>query len=151
MGLRTEGPCPTDAGTKHSPGNTAGSSAGTIQPAIPFQQAAQLQSQPTAPHKQLVQPSSQPAMLYQQAVQPPRRSTGRGLLARPTSDEATPAADPTYPDWGRPQTRGRGLRGRSTSHPRQGQGIATNAPSTASPQFQLSHHSHPGPAEMAAK
>ena len=87
-------------------------------------------------------------------MQPPRRSTGRGLLARPTSDGAAPAADSTYPDRGRQQTRGRGLRGRSTSRPRRGQGIATNAPSTAAQrdsQFQPGRHSRPGPAEMAAK
>ena len=87
-------------------------------------------------------------------MQPPRRSTGRGLLARPTSDGADPAADPTYPDRGRQQTRGWGLRGRSTSCPRRGRGIATNAPSTAPlrySHFQPGHRSHPGPAEMAAK
>ena len=101
-----------------------------------------------------MQPSSQPATPYQQAVQPPRRSTGKGLLAQPTSDGAAPAADPTYPDWGRQKTRGRGLRGRSTSHPGRGRGIATNAPSTVPPRdshFQPSHRSHPGPTEMAAK
>ena len=54
-----------------------------------------------------MQPSSQPAMPHQQAMQLPRRSTGRGLLARPTSEEATPATGPTYPDRGRPQTRDR--------------------------------------------
>ena len=78
---------------------------GPSQPATPSQQAAQPQSRPTAPHKQPVQSSSQPTTPYQQAVQPPRRSTGRGLLARPTSDGAAPAADPTYPDRGRQQTR----------------------------------------------
>ena len=51
------------------------------QPATPYQQAAQPQSQPAAPYEQVVQPSSQPATPYQQAVQLPRRSTGRGLLA----------------------------------------------------------------------
>ena len=90
---------------------------GPSQPATPSQQAVQPQSRPTAPHEQPVQPSSQPATPYQQAVQPPRRSTGRGLLAQPTSDIAAPAADPTYPDWGRQQIRGRGLRGRLTSCP----------------------------------
>ena len=130
---------------------------GPPQPATSSQQATQLQSQPTAPHEQLVQPSSQPATPYQQAVQPPRRSTGSGLLARPTSDGAAPAADSTYPDRGRQQTRGRGLRGRSTSRPGQGRGIATNAPSTATQrnsQFQPSRRSRPGcpgPAKMAAK
>ena len=119
---------------------------GPPQPATPSQQAAQL-----------VQPLSQPATLYQQAVQPPRRSTGRGLLAQATSDGAAPAADSTYPDQGRQQMRARGLRGRSTSHPGQGRGIAANAPLTAmqgDSQFQPSCGSHPGcpgPAEMAAK
>ena len=77
----------------------------------PSQQAAQLQSQPTAPHEQPVQPSSQPATPYEQAVQLPRRSTGRGLLARPTSDGPAPPADSIYLDCGRQQTRGRGLPG----------------------------------------
>ena len=93
---------------------------GPSQPATPSQQAAQPQSRPAAPQEQLVQPLSQPPTPYQQAVQPPRRSTGRGLLARPTSDGAAPAADPTYPDRCRQQTRGQGLRGRLTSHPRKG-------------------------------
>ena len=127
---------------------------GPFQPAAPSQQAAPLQSQPAAPHEQLVQPSSQPATQCQQAVQPPRRTTGRGLLARPTSDGATPATDSTYLDRGRQQTRGRGLRGRLTSRPGWGRGIATNAPLTAAQRdspFQPSCHSCPGPAEMAAK
>ena len=88
------------------------------QPATPYQQAAQRQSQPTTPYEQAVQPSNQPATPYQQAVQPPRRSTGRGLLARPTSDRAAPAANQTIPERGRQQARGRGNRGRSVSHPR---------------------------------
>ena len=90
---------------------------GPPQPATPSQQAAQPQSQPTAPHEQLVQPLSQPATPYQQAMHPPRRLTGRGLLARPTSDRAAPASDSNYLDRGRQPTRGRGLRGRSTSRP----------------------------------
>ena len=90
------------------------------QPATPYQQAVQPQSQPATPYEQAVQPSSQPATPYQQAVQPPRRPTGRGLLARPTSDRATPAADRTIPKHGRQQARGRGVRGRSVSHPRRG-------------------------------
>ena len=120
----------------------------------PSQQAAQLQSQPAAPHEQSVQPSSQPATPYEQAMQPPRRSTGRGLLARPTSDGPAPPADSIYLDRGRQQTRGRGLLGRSTSRPRWGRGIAANAPSTEDQrdsQFQPGHRSQPGPAEMAAK
>ena len=51
----------------------------------------------------------QPATLYQQAMQPPRRSTGRGLLARPPSDRAAPASESNYPDRGRQQTWGWGL------------------------------------------
>ena len=51
------------------------------QPATPYQQAVQPQSQLTTPYEQAVQPSSQPATPYEQAVQPPRRPTGRGLLA----------------------------------------------------------------------
>ena len=87
------------------------------QPATPYQQAAQPQSQPATPYEQAVQPSSQPATPYQQAVQPPRRSTGRGLLAQPTSDRAAPAPDQTIPDRRRQQARGRGVRGRSVSRP----------------------------------
>ena len=70
---------------------------GPSQPAAPPQQAAQLLSQPAAPHEQ---PS-----------QPPRKSTGRGLLAQPTSDRPTPPADFIYQDRGRQQTRGQGLPG----------------------------------------
>ena len=51
------------------------------QPATPYQQAVQPQSQSTAPYEQVAQPLSQPATPYQQAVQPPRRLAGRGLLA----------------------------------------------------------------------
>ena len=87
------------------------------QPATPYQQAAQPQSQPATPYEQVVQPSSQPATPYQQAVQPPRRPAGRGLLARPPSERATPAPDQTIPDRGRQLARGRGIRGRSVSCP----------------------------------
>ena len=127
------------------------------QTATPYQQAVQPQSQPTTPYEQVVQPSSQPATPYQQAVQPPRRPAGRGLLAQPTSDRAAPAADRTIPDRGRQQTMGRGIRGRSVSHPRQGQGMTTNAPSTTTQgdtQSQPGHRSwprRPNPAEIAAK
>ena len=127
------------------------------QPATPYQQAVQLQSQPTTPCKQVVQPSSQPATPYQQAVQLPRRSTGRGLLARPTSDGAAPAPDQTILDCGRQQARGQGIRGRSASHPRRGRGMTTNTPSTTTqgnPQSQPGHRSQPGRpglVEMAAK
>ena len=104
-----------------------------------------------------MQPSSQPATPYQQAVQLPRRSTGRGLLAQPTSDRAAPAPDQTIPDHGRQQARGRGIRGRSASHPGRGRGMTTNAPSTTTqgnPQSQPGRCSRPrcpGPVEMAAK
>ena len=127
------------------------------QPATPYQQAAQPQSQPTTPYEQAVQPSSQPATPYQQAVQPPRRSTGRGLLARPTSDRAASAPDQTIPDHGRQQARGWGIRGRSVSRPGRGQGMTTNAPLTTTQgdaQFQPGHRSQPGCpdlAQMAAK
>ena len=127
------------------------------QPATPYQQAVQLQSQPATPYEQVVQPSSQPATPYQQAVQPPRRPAGRGLLAQPTSDRAAPAADRTIPDHRRQQARGRGIRGRSVSHPRRGRGMTTNAPLTTTQgdaQSQPGHHSWPGRpdlAEIAAK
>ena len=87
------------------------------QPITPYQQAAQPQSQPTAPYEQVVQPSSQPATPCQQAVQPPRRPAGRGLLAQPPSDRATPAPNQTIPGCRRQQARGWGVRGRSVSHP----------------------------------
>ena len=87
------------------------------QPATPYLQSAQLQSQPATPYEQAAQLQSQPATLYQQAVQPPRKLAGRGLLARPPSDRATPAPNQTIPDCGRQQTRGWGIRGRSVSHP----------------------------------
>ena len=144
MGLGTEGPSTTDAGTQCPQGMLPTHQPGPSQLATPSQQTAQLQSQPAAPHEQPVQPSSQPVTQYQQAMQLPRRSTRRGLLARPTSDRAAPADDSTYPDWGRQQTRGRGLRGRLTSHPGRGQGIATNAPSTEAQRdspFQPGHSS----------
>ena len=149
MGLRTEGPSTTNAVTSAPQGTLQACQPG------PSQQAAQLQSQPAAPHKQPVQPSSQPATPYEQAVQPPRRSTGRGLLARPTSDGPAPSpADSIYLDRGRQQTRGQGLQGRSTSRPRWGQGIAVNVPLTGDQrdsQFQPGRRSQPRPAEMAAK
>ena len=117
------------------------------QPATPYQQAAQPQSQPAAPHEQSVQPSSQPATPYQQAMQPPRRLAGRGLLARPPSDRATPAPDQTIPDRGRQQARGWGIRGRSASRPGWGRGTTTNAPSTTTQgnvQSQPGHRSRSG-------
>ena len=104
-----------------------------------------------------MQPPSQPATPYQQAVQPPRRPAGRGLLAQPTSDGAAPAADHTIPDHRKQQARGRGIRGRSASHPGWGRGMTTNTPSITTQgnaQSQPGHRSWPGcpgPAEMAAK
>ena len=89
---------------------------GQLAPALPMQA-------PSAPQGMLPvwQPRlCQPATPYQQAVQPPRRPAGRGLTAQPPSDRATPTAGQTIPDHGRPQARGRGLRGRSVSHPRRG-------------------------------
>ena len=113
--------------------------------------------QPATPYQQAVQPLSQPATPYQQAVQPPRRPVGRGLTAQPPSDRATPAAGQTIPDCRRQQARGWGIRGRSVSHPGQGQGMTTNAPSTTTQgamQSQRGHRSRPrcpNPAVMAAK
>ena len=127
------------------------------QPATPYQQAAQPQSQPATPHEQPAQPLSQPATPYQQAVQLPRRPAGRGLLAQPTSDRAAPAANRTIPNCRRQQATGRGIRGRSASHPGWGRGMTTNAPLTTTQgntQSQPSCRSQPGcpdPAEMAAK
>ena len=74
--------------------------------------------QPATPYQQVEQSPSQPATPYQQSVQPPRRPVGRGLTAQPLSDRAAPAASQTIPNCGRPQARGRGVRGRSVSHPR---------------------------------
>ena len=122
------------------------------QPATPYQQAVQPQSQPATPYEKVVQPSSQPATPYQQAVQPPRRPAGRGLLARPPSDRAAPAPNQTIPDHGRQQARGWGIRGRSVSHPGQGRGMTTNAPSTTTQgdtQFQPRHHSWPRCPDLA--
>ena len=99
------------------PSTPQGMLPGPHQPTTPYQQTVQSQSQPAAPYKQAAQPSSQPATPYQQAVQPPRKLTGRGLLARPPSDRATPAQDQTIPDRERQQARGWGTRGRSVSHP----------------------------------
>ena len=127
------------------------------QPATPYQQAAQPQSEPATPYEQVVQPPSQPATPYQQAVQPPRKPAGRGLLAQPPSDRATPAAGQTIPDRGRQQARGRGVRGRSVSRPGRGRGTTTNAPSTTpqgdtqSQPGRRSRPGHPNPAVMAAK
>ena len=114
-------------------------------------------NQPATPYEQVIQPLIQPATPYQQAVQPPRRLAGRGLLARPTSDRATPAADGTIPDCRRQQARGWGIRGRSVSHPGRGRRMTTNAPSTTpqgDAQSQPSLRSQtrcPDPAEVAAK
>ena len=55
---------------------------------------------------------------YQQAVQAPGKSAGRGITVEPPSDRVAPAAGQTTQDRGRQQTRGRGDRGQSASHPR---------------------------------
>ena len=120
MGIGSKGPGTTHAGTEHTQGMLPLHQLRPHQPAAPYQQAAQPQSQPAAPHEQSVQPSSEPATPYQQAVQPPKRPAGRGLLAKPPSDRATPAPDQTIPDRRRQQARGWGIRGRSASCPGQG-------------------------------
>ena len=93
-------------------------------PALPMQSPSAPQGTLPArllgPSQQAAQPQSQPVAPHEQAGQPPRRSTGRGLLARPTSDGPAPPTDSIYLDQGRQQTRGRDLPGRSTSRPRRG-------------------------------
>ena len=157
MGLRSTGPGPTYAALSAPQGMLPVHQLRPHQSATPYQQAAQLQSQPATPYEQAVQPLSQPAAPYQQAVQPPRKPAGRGLLAQPPSDRATPAPDQTIPERGRQQTRAQGVRGRSVSRPRRGQVTVTNAPLTITQgdtQSQPGHRFWPGcpdPAKMAAK
>ena len=165
IGRQTVGPQALGQRTPALPMQASSAPQGTLpvcqprpnQPATPYQQAAQQQSQPATPYEQAVQLSSQPATLYQQAVQPPGKPTGRGLLARPTSDRAAPAADRTIPKRGRQQARGWGIRGRSVSRPGRGRGMTTNAPSTTTQgdaKSKPGHRSWPGcldPAEIAAK
>ena len=131
--LLTEAPAtgglPTPSGGLPSIGRqTVGpQDSGQRTPALPMQAPSASQGmvpvrqprphQPATPYQQAAQPQSQPATPYQQAVQLPRRPTGRGLLARPTSDRVAPAADQTIPKHGRQQARGWGIRGRSVSHP----------------------------------
>ena len=82
---------------------------------------------------------------------------GRGGAAQCPSDRATPAAGQTIPNRGRPQARGRGIRGRSVSHPGHGRGMATNVPSTTTlgaTQPQPGHRARPrrsDPAVLASK
>ena len=125
IGKQTTGPWPSGQKTPAPPMQAPSAPQGMLpfhqlrphQPAAPYQQAAQLQSQPATPHEQPVQPSNQPATPYQQAMQLPKRPAGRGLLARPPSDRATPTPNQTIPEHGRQQARGQGIRGRSASHP----------------------------------
>ena len=101
---------------------------------------------PATQYQQVVQPPSQPATPYQQVVQLPRRPVGRGGAPELPSNRATPAASQAIPDHGRPQARGRGVRGRSVSRPGHGRGTATNVPSTTTPgatQPQPGHHTRP--------
>ena len=97
--------------------------------AAPYQQVVQQSIQPAAPYQQALQRPSQPATLYQQAVQPPRRPAGRGGAAQLPSSSAAPTAGQPTQEHGKQPTRGQGLRGRSASHPRHGQGSAANSPS----------------------
>ena len=112
------------------------------QPATPYQQVVQQACQPAALYQQAVQQPSQPATPYQQAVQPPRRPVGRGGVAQLPSSSTAPAAGQPTQEHGRQLTRGRGLRGRSASHPRHGRGSAANAPSTTTPGAALPQPGH---------
>ena len=105
-----------------------------VGPQAPGQRApAPPMSAPSAPQvaPPLRQPRpSQAATPYQQAVQPLGKSTGRGVTVDSPSDRAAPMAGQTTQDRGRQQTRGRGDRGQSASHPGGAQGATSNVPST---------------------
>ena len=126
-------------------------------PATLYMQAVQPLSQPATPYQQAVQPPNLPATPYQQAVQPQRRPVGRGGAAQLPSSSTTPATGQPAQERGRQQTRGCGVRGRSVSCPRHGQGTATNVPSTTTPgvtQPQPGHRArtrHPDLALLATK
>ena len=83
--------------------------------------------QPVAPYQLPAPPTSQPVAPYQQALlQPPRPMGSRGT---PQSATAPTARQPTE-ERGRWPARGRGLLGRSASHPRHGCGVTAGAPAT---------------------
>ena len=91
-------------------------------PALPI-------SQPVAPYQQALLQPSQPITPYQQAVQP-LRPAGTGGVAQSASSATPPTARQPVQECGRQQTRGRGLLGRSASHPRHGCGLTACAPTT---------------------
>ena len=82
-----------------------------------------------APYQQALLQPSQPITLYQQAMQPPRPA-GRGGATQSASSATAPTAGQPVQERGRQLTRGRGLRGRSASHPGHGRGLTAGAPAT---------------------
>ena len=79
-------------------------------------------------------------------MQPPRPA-GRGLIAPPSNQATAPVTGQTAQEHGRPPTRGRGVRGRSASHPGHGRGVTTGAPASStqgSAQPQPAHRSKTG-------
>ena len=99
------------------------------QPVAPYQPPTP-QSQPVVPPQQAPPQTSQPSILYQQAMWPPRPA-GRGLLAPPSTRTTAPVTGQTAQECGRPPTRGRGVRGRSASHPRRGRGVTAGTPASS--------------------
>ena len=82
---------------------------------------------------------------------------GRGGAAQLSSSSAAPTTGQPAQEHGRQPTRGRGLRGRSASHPGCGQGSAANATTTTTPGVTLPQPGHRArtrhfdPAQLAAK
>ena len=94
-----------------------------------YQPPAPPRNQPVSPYQQALLQPSQPITPYQQAVQPPRPA-GRGGAAQSASSTATPTARQPVQERGRQPDRGRGLLGRSASHPGRGCGLTAGAPAT---------------------
>ena len=82
-----------------------------------------------APYQQALLQPSQPITPYQQAVQLPRPA-GRGGATQSASSATAPTAGQPIQERGRQPTRGRGLLGRSASHPRHGRGLTAGFPAT---------------------
>ena len=74
------------------------------------------------------------------------RPAGRGGVAQSPSSATAPTAGQPVQEHGRQQTRGRGLRGRSASHPRHGCGSTASVPTTNTQgALRLSQDAAPGP------